>query len=106
LPLDRHGRLPSLENERLTIAPTDTIPIVRLGRDGERELVLARWGLVPFWMKEMPKAPHTLHDIRDEFERLADEVGVRAEAEPEQRRSAGAQQTVRGHSAVAVPPDL
>jgi putative SOS response-associated peptidase YedK len=43
---------------RYNVAPTDHIPIVRLGRDGEREIVLARWGLVPFWMKEMPKAPH------------------------------------------------
>jgi len=27
-------------------------------RDGEREVVMARWGLVPFWMKEKPKVPH------------------------------------------------
>ena len=40
---------------RYNIAPTQEIPIVRLGRDGERELVMARWGLVPFWMKEKPK---------------------------------------------------
>jgi putative SOS response-associated peptidase YedK len=40
---------------RYNVAPTDKVPIVRLGRDGERELVMARWGLVPFWMKEPPK---------------------------------------------------
>jgi putative SOS response-associated peptidase YedK len=28
------------------------------GGDGERELAMARWGLVPFWKKEMPKVPH------------------------------------------------
>jgi putative SOS response-associated peptidase YedK len=31
------------------VAPTQTSPIVRLNPQGERELVLARWGLVPFW---------------------------------------------------------
>ena len=35
------------------------IPIVRIDpRDGEREVVMARWGLIPFWMKEKPKVPH------------------------------------------------
>jgi putative SOS response-associated peptidase YedK len=27
-------------------------------RDGERELVMARWGLVPWWSKTLPKIPH------------------------------------------------
>jgi putative SOS response-associated peptidase YedK len=44
---------------RYNVAPTDQIPIVRVDpRDGERELALARWGLVPWWAKEIPKAPH------------------------------------------------
>ncbi len=44
---------------RYNIAPTDQIPIVRMDpRDGEREVVMARWGLIPFWMKEKPKVPH------------------------------------------------
>ncbi len=44
---------------RYNVAPTDPVPIVRVDpRDGERELALARWGLVPFWMKEKPKVPH------------------------------------------------
>ena len=44
---------------RYNIAPTDQIPIVRIDpRDDTRELALARWGLVPFWMKEKPKVPH------------------------------------------------
>jgi len=44
---------------RYNVAPTDQIPIVRIDpRDGEREVVMARWGLVPFWMKEKPKVPH------------------------------------------------
>lgn len=44
---------------RYNVAPTDPIPIVRVDpRDGERELAMARWGLVPWWSKEMPKKPH------------------------------------------------
>jgi putative SOS response-associated peptidase YedK len=44
---------------RYNIAPTDPIPIVRIDpRDGKCELVMARWGLIPFWMKEKPKVPH------------------------------------------------
>jgi putative SOS response-associated peptidase YedK len=46
---------------RYNVAPTDQIPIVRIDpRDGEREVVMARWGLIPFWMKEKPKVPHVL----------------------------------------------
>jgi putative SOS response-associated peptidase YedK len=44
---------------RYNIAPTDPIPIVRIDpRDGKRELTMARWGLIPFWMKDKPKVPH------------------------------------------------
>jgi putative SOS response-associated peptidase YedK len=43
----------------ITSPPPDQIPIGRIDpRDGEREVVMARWGLVPFWMKEKPKVPH------------------------------------------------
>jgi hypothetical protein len=44
---------------RYNVAPTDPIPIVRIDpRDGEREVVMARWGLIPFWMKDKPNVPH------------------------------------------------
>jgi len=33
--------------------PTNSAPIVRLGVDGERECVLARWGLVPTWAPDL-----------------------------------------------------
>jgi putative SOS response-associated peptidase YedK len=58
--LFRTGRTPrSNFPPRYNIAPTDQIPIVRIDpRDGERELVMARWGLIPFWMKGKPKVPH------------------------------------------------
>src|SRR6266568_2838002 len=34
------------------VAPTDLQPIVRLDRDGQRELTIMRWGLVPYWAKD------------------------------------------------------
>jgi len=34
------------------VAPTDSQPIVRLDRDGRRELTVMRWGLVPYWAKD------------------------------------------------------
>lgn len=37
---------------RYNIAPTEPIPVVRTGRDGVRELVMLRWGLVPYWAKD------------------------------------------------------
>jgi putative SOS response-associated peptidase YedK len=37
---------------RYNIAPTQNVPIVRLNRTGERELVQVRWGLVPRWAKD------------------------------------------------------
>lgn len=37
-------------------APSQSLPVVRMTKDGERELVEMRWGLVPFWDKsEKPK---------------------------------------------------
>lgn len=35
------------------LRPTDTAPIVRLARNGERECVALRWGLVPMWAKDL-----------------------------------------------------
>ena len=58
--LFRARRLPDSNfPPRYNIAPTDPIPIIRVDpRDGERELAFARWGLIPFFMKEKPKIPH------------------------------------------------
>ena len=40
------------------IAPTDSIAVIRLDKQGQRELVPMRWGLIPGWWKktarEMP----------------------------------------------------
>src|SRR5882724_4838919 len=40
---------------RFNVAPTTQIPVIRLGGDGERELIQLRWGLVPFWSKPWDK---------------------------------------------------
>jgi putative SOS response-associated peptidase YedK len=37
---------------RYNIAPTQDIAAIRNDQEGERELVLLRWGLVPFWAKD------------------------------------------------------
>jgi len=35
------------------VRPTQRQPVVRLDRDGAHECVLARWGLVPVWAKDL-----------------------------------------------------
>jgi putative SOS response-associated peptidase YedK len=35
------------------VAPTDQLPIIRFDPAGERSLDLARWGLVPYWAKDI-----------------------------------------------------
>lgn len=37
---------------RYNVAPTQTVPVIREGVDGSRQLSLMRWGLVPSWSKE------------------------------------------------------
>ena len=37
---------------RYNIAPTQFIAAIRNDENRERELVMLRWGLVPFWAKE------------------------------------------------------
>ena len=34
---------------RYNIAPTQDAPVIRLDDAGQRELVMMRWGLMPFW---------------------------------------------------------
>ena len=43
---------------RYNIAPTTSIDVVRLDKEGRRELVRMRWGLVPFfWKKNLKEVP-------------------------------------------------
>jgi putative SOS response-associated peptidase YedK len=41
---------------RFNISPTQTVPIVHNDKDGKEIAEEARWWLVPWWAKEMPKA--------------------------------------------------
>ena len=51
---------------RYNIAPTQEVPIVRRTRDGAtRELVMARWGLVPYWADD-PRIGNRLINARCE----------------------------------------
>jgi putative SOS response-associated peptidase YedK len=34
------------------VAPSKDVPVVRQAEGGERELVLMRWGLIPYWAKD------------------------------------------------------
>ncbi len=44
---------PELPDADYNVAPTTHQPIIRQSKDtGSRELILARWGLVPFFTKE------------------------------------------------------
>ena len=38
--------------KRYNIAPTQDAPVIRVRKDGSRELAMLRWGLVPFWAKD------------------------------------------------------
>ncbi|RIK82290.1 MAG: hypothetical protein DCC68_06685 [Planctomycetota bacterium] len=38
---------------RYNIAPTQDVPVVRTTPDGQRELVMLRWGLVPSWADDL-----------------------------------------------------
>ena len=37
--------------------PLNNVPIIRLDHAGEREMVAAEWGLLPFWWNPSDKAP-------------------------------------------------
>ena len=45
---------------RYNLAPTQMAPVVRQ-RDGKRELVMLRWGLIPYWAKDAKIAYKTIN---------------------------------------------
>jgi putative SOS response-associated peptidase YedK len=50
---------------RFNIAPTQEAPVVRIDREGKREVALLRWGLVPSWAKDI-KAGNRMINARCE----------------------------------------
>jgi len=47
-------------------APTQDLPVVRRGKEGEARLSLIRWGLVPHWSKDGPSGAKPLINARAE----------------------------------------
>ena len=48
--------------ESYNVAPQTFQPVVRLNRDsGQREIVLMRWGLIPYWAKDAKMAYSTMN---------------------------------------------
>jgi len=61
--LDPAGEPPVAPNDfvpRYNIAPTQKAPVVR-EPDGKRECVMLRWGLIPFWAKDVKIAYKTIN---------------------------------------------
>lgn len=46
---------------RFNIAPTQTVPVVRLDETGNRVFTLARWGLIPSWVKDSNELQHPIN---------------------------------------------
>ena len=47
--------------ESYNVAPSTAVPIVRITPEGEREAVLMRWGLIPFWANGEPPKYSTIN---------------------------------------------
>jgi len=50
------------------IAPTDQVPVVRIGKDGVREGLMMRWGLIPFFAKGQPPKYSTINATVEKLE--------------------------------------
>ena len=70
-----HDDTPQNTRARYNIAPTQDVPIARL-REEAREIVLCRWGLVPYWAKDGKIGFKT---INARAETVADKPSFRAE---------------------------
>src|SRR5262245_61777117 len=60
---------------RWNAAPTDNLPVVRRRPDGTRELLLMRWGLVPYWATD-PSVGSRMINARGES--VAEKTAYRA----------------------------
>jgi putative SOS response-associated peptidase YedK len=50
---------------RYNIAPTQTTPVIAIGRTGRRTLVMMRWGLIPAWARDMSIGAKTINARAD-----------------------------------------
>ena len=44
--------------DNLNLAPTEMVPVLRIGRSGAPEVVPMRWWLTPFWARELSTKFH------------------------------------------------
>ena len=63
-------RVPANEQvrKRFNIAPTQQAPVIREARDGSRELAMLRWGLVPFWARDLKVGTNMINARSEEAE--------------------------------------
>lgn len=50
---------------RYNISPTQLVPVVRCRKDGQREMIMMKWGLVPSWAKD-PSIGNRMINARSE----------------------------------------
>ena len=62
--IGRHN-LPASFERRFNVSPTSVVPMLKRNDDGELELALARWGLIPAWWKNA-KPPRNTFNARSE----------------------------------------
>jgi len=46
---------------RFNIAPSQSVPVVRLDKSGDREFTIANWGLIPSWVKDPKDVQHPIN---------------------------------------------
>ena len=46
---------------RFNIAPTESVPVIRLDESGNRIIELARWGLIPSWVEDPDEIQHPIN---------------------------------------------
>ena len=51
--------------DNFNLAPTETVEVLRIGPDGEPQLVPMRWWLTPFWTKEL-STKYSMFDAKSE----------------------------------------
>jgi putative SOS response-associated peptidase YedK len=49
------------EFESYNIAPSQTLPIIHLDQNQERQVSLMEWGLLPAWAKVIQDIPHPIN---------------------------------------------
>jgi putative SOS response-associated peptidase YedK len=57
--------------------PLAQVPIIRLDANGEREMVAAEWGLLPFWWKPSDKVPKRSTFQRKTFNARSEDVDTK-----------------------------